>query len=670
MSGENNIEFKPEPDNRGTDILKDKARANPRDPAQSPESIEAVRTVASQAPQSTENPLAPQSTQIPALPILSSFFGATEAVTADTVKGAVMDALKNVTINGVSPNINGGSIDFNVETKPSASQQWNQANGINNSVLISPTPTLTPTPTPLINYPTETDTTLINQLVPTLTSSSVPTPTLFSTTTPDQSFTTQEQNQKIEDLKVEIPKVYASSKAEDSKVEDPKVDVPKVEVPKVEVPKVEVPKVEVPKVDDPKVEDPKVEASKVDTPKVDTPKVDTPKVDTPKVNIPAVETPEIDISMFSMAKPKTLKERVRELEEERDADSGVFSMAKPKSLKVDSGRNTIDDVIDQAESESKAVSSGEKRRGKDRIFDRIEEAIENEDYDKARKLNEQVKNRELETELRGEGKDRDRRSTKDIAEAEGIDTRGKSNKELREEILEKRRDAQEKADTRPTTEIQSIEVGKEVVQIIPVPVKRADDTDYRMIYVMAKSAVNLETDKSPPETLESPDNDDSFTNQEYWVPLGGGSGGNHPFKVSVKSGTDSSYKVFLRSSIVNGINGGPFTITGLNEDKPLSTEKFIIAEADVTFNPFKISDSGFTIKEVDAADTDEVKLEDNKQTKIRLLIAKITVEDMEGGGKALSAWQAVTTSFRAAVSFHNGTPVYILQSAPTHQSSI
>ena len=554
MSGENNIEFKSEPDNRPNDLLAKEAGSNPRDPARSPESVEAVRTVASQAPQSTENPLAPQSTQIPALPVLS-FFGATEAVTPDTVKGMFMDAMKNVTINGVSPNINGGSIDFNVETKSSASQQWNSVNGIN-------IPAIPLAPAPPSNYPTGADSTA-NQPAP---------PTNQQTT-------------------------------------------------------------------------PQGQASKV-------------------------ETPEIDLSMFSMAKPKTLKERARELEEERDADSEVFSMAKPKSLKVASSRNTIDDVIDQAESESKAVSGGERRRSKDRIFDRIEEAIENEDYDKARKLNEQVKNRELETELRGEGKDRDRRSTKDIAEAEGIDTSGKSNKELRQEILEKRRDAQEKADTRPTTEIQSIEVGKEVVQIIPVPVKRADDTDYRMIYVMAKSAVNLETDKSPPETLESPDNDDSFTNQEYWVPLGGGSGGNHPFKVSVKSGTDSSYKVFLRSSIINGTNGGPFTISGLNVDKPLSTEKFIIAEADVTSNPFKISDSGFTIKEVDAADTDEVKLEDNKQTKIRLLIAKITVEDIEGGGKALTAWQAITTSFRTAVSFHNGVPVYVLQAAPTHQSSI
>jgi hypothetical protein len=410
MSGENNIDFKSEPDNRANDLLANKALPNPRDPVGSPQTLEAVRTVANQAPPSTENPLAPQSTQIPALPILSSFFGATDAVTPDTVKGMFMDAMKNVTINGVSPNISGGSIDFNVETKSSASQQWNSANNIN----MPPTSLV---PAPLGGYSAEVSN-----------SASQPAPP------------TNQQN---------APQQPVQS----------------------------------------------------------------------------------DDDVFSMAKPKTLKERARELEDERMSDSEGFSMAKPKSLKTDLGRNTIDDVIDQAESESKAANGGggTRRRGKDRIFDKIEEAIENEDFDKARKLNERVKNRELETELRGEGKDRDRRSTKDIAESEGIDTKGKSSKELREEILEKRRGAakeKEGASGKEVSDFSTVEIGKQMVELVPIPIKSADGQDkYRMMYAMTTSVLDFtvdideEGDSKFFETLEG-ENSETWANDEYYLASG------------------------------------------------------------------------------------------------------------------------------------------------------
>ena len=552
MAGENNIEFKPQVDTRANDILADKARNNPRDPVQSPEAVEAVRTVAQQNP-SSENPIVP--TQAPPLPALSFFPTAEAALTPSEIKGAIVDLFKNVTINGNSPSINGNSIDFNINTNMSASQQWNQANGINNQ----------PPPSPAVPPTTQPD------------AAQTPAPT--PPTTPSSQTQPQATTQ-------------------------------------------------------PNQED--------------------------------------DTSVFSMAKPKTLKERARELEEERDADSSVFSMAKPKSLKTDLGRNVIDDVIDQAESESKAANGegGMRRRGKDKIFDKIEEAIENEDFDKARKLNERVKNRELETELRGEGKDRDRRSTKDIAESEGIDTKGKSSKELREEILEKRREAQEKSDTKPTTEIQSIEVGKAIVDLIPLPVKRADDTDYRMIYAMSKATVPLKSGGEVPNTLEGSENSDKFTDEEYWIPLGGGSG-THPFKISVDGGDNPTFKVFAASSIINGTNGGPFNITGLDVDTSFSGSNYIVAQATVTSNPFKISDDGFTISAVgeDASQTNEVLLEDGKQTKLRLLIGRIVAET-EGDSTKYTALQAVTTSFKTTVSFHNGVPVYVLQSAPTHQSKL
>lgn len=162
-------------------------------------------------------------------------------------------------------------------------------------------------------------------------------------------------------------------------------------------------------------------------------------------------------------------------------------------------------------------------------------------------------------------------------------------------------------------------------------------------------------------------------------------GGNHPFRITTKnalygSGQQPSYKIAYNSSIINGTNGGPFAITNINTDVPFPTGtsndfKFVVATATVTSNPFVVTDAGFTISLVDADETDEVLLEDGKQTKLRLLIGKITVEPLLDGegteiGKKLTPWQAVTTSFRTAVSFHNGVPVYILQVAPTHQSRI
>jgi hypothetical protein len=166
---------------------------------------------------------------------------------------------------------------------------------------------------------------------------------------------------------------------------------------------------------------------------------------------------------------------------------------------------------------------------------------------------------------------------------------------------------------------------------------------------------------------------------------GGGSDINFPFKITTTdslygSGKQPSFKVSHSSSIIDGTNGGPFDITNLNQDIPFATGtsnnfKFIVASATVTSNPFEVTDAGFTISLVDEGETDEVLIESGKQTKLRLLIGKITVEPItnSGGteiGKRLTPWQAVTTSFRTATSFHNGIPVYILQVAATHQSRI
>jgi hypothetical protein len=57
------------------------------------------------------------------------------------------------------------------------------------------------------------------------------------------------------------------------------------------------------------------------------------------------------------------------------------------------------------------------------------------------------------------------------------------------------------------------------------------------------------------------------------------------------------------------------------------------------------------------------------QTKLRLLIGKVTTETTDTGMK-LTPWQAITTSYRTVNSFYNGASVLVLEPAPTHQSRV
>ena len=145
----------------------------------------------------------------------------------------------------------------------------------------------------------------------------------------------------------------------------------------------------------------------------------------------------------------------------------------------------------------------------------------------------------------------------------------------------------------------------------------------------------------------------------------------HPFLLTVTGGDNPKYKVYVASSIINGTNGGPFAISDLDTDIEFSGTNFIVAEAEVTSSPFEISNDGFTISAIgdNEDDTNEVVLEDGKQTKLRLLIGKIVAETVNGE-TSYTVLQAVTTSFKTVVSFHNGIPVYVLQAAPTHQSRL
>lgn len=205
--------------------------------------------------------------------------------------------------------------------------------------------------------------------------------------------------------------------------------------------------------------------------------------------------------------------------------------------------------------------------------------------------------------------------------------------------------------------------------VTPLYVKSADGASAMVLYIQDSHTISIDPDTSIGDTIVDSMSKDNIAPSQYFLSGTGGGGDEFPFKITVKSGTNPKYKVSYNSSIINGTNGGPFNIIGLNEDKDIDDQSFIVAEANVTLNPFKISDEGFTIREVQEGETDEVVVASGNQTKLRLLIGKITVET-QGTGKLLRPWQAIKTSFRTTMSFYNGVIVFTLEPAPTHQSRV
>jgi hypothetical protein len=142
-----------------------------------------------------------------------------------------------------------------------------------------------------------------------------------------------------------------------------------------------------------------------------------------------------------------------------------------------------------------------------------------------------------------------------------------------------------------------------------------------------------------------------------------------PFYINVWEKNPNNWVFSISNgTIINGTNGGPFAIKGLKKEMSVSKD-FIVLEAEVTNNPFKISDDGFEVKMVDADDTDEVKITDGEQEKIRLLIGKV-LKIPDSSPAEYTALQACYTSYKTGVSFHNGVPVYVLHAAATHQSML
>lgn len=212
------------------------------------------------------------------------------------------------------------------------------------------------------------------------------------------------------------------------------------------------------------------------------------------------------------------------------------------------------------------------------------------------------------------------------------------------------------------------QANSESTQLLAVPFKRGDKGAPQMVYFVTAGYEAIEGEPQPYQNIKSAYGGSDWVPSDYWIPVGSGGGGGFPFEIIVESGSNPRYKISSNSSIINGINGGPFAINTLDSFKGISETQFIIAEATVTSEPFEITDDGFTIKEAGESETNEVVIDNGKQTKIRLLIGKILAKPIEGGGTQLEAHQAAYTSFRSAVNFHNGIPVYVLQAAPTHQS--
>ena len=102
----------------------------------------------------------------------------------------------------------------------------------------------------------------------------------------------------------------------------------------------------------------------------------------------------------------------------------------------------IADNIDKARKENNVDPGG-------KLQDRINDALDQGNERKAERLNNRIRKNEAEQELRGvdeNGNRKDRRSLRDIAKDEGVDTTRKTNDQIRQEILDKRKAEREKAE--------------------------------------------------------------------------------------------------------------------------------------------------------------------------------------------------------------------------------
>lgn len=142
--------------------------------------------------------------------------------------------------------------------------------------------------------------------------------------------------------------------------------------------------------------------------------------------------------------------------------------------------------------------------------------------------------------------------------------------------------------------------------------------------------------------------------------------GYHPFKILTSIVLDKPKYRLAKGSIQDGTNGAAIDLTGVIETDFDATAGYVVIEATVATD-LSLSDWKAVIVS-NVTDTAEVKMTTSdplRQEKIRLLIGKITLADIEA-----TVWQAWYTSARVSHGFLNGSLVRVLESAPTEASKI
>jgi hypothetical protein len=139
--------------------------------------------------------------------------------------------------------------------------------------------------------------------------------------------------------------------------------------------------------------------------------------------------------------PKWL-ERLPETTDKANKDSESIKSSLEKGADAMSkAAKDVEKAMTLSQQIAEDINKAEKENDIDpdgKLRDQVNEATDEGDFKKARRLNEKIADNEKDQELRGVGEKKDRRSVKDIAKEEGIDTFRKTNDQIREEILKKR----------------------------------------------------------------------------------------------------------------------------------------------------------------------------------------------------------------------------------------
>lgn len=133
----------------------------------------------------------------------------------------------------------------------------------------------------------------------------------------------------------------------------------------------------------------------------------------------------------------------------------------------------------------------------------------------------------------------------------------------------------------------------------------------------------------------------------------------HPFKLVYGARIDEWKVRSEGSSVVDGLSGTAFEITGMDTAK--TQDGVVVIEADV--DPSLVVSN---MRVVEAAPiTDEVTITSGQQTAMRFVVGKIY---RVGGSMRIS--QACWSAQRVVTAFYNGMMVKVFAPSPSHPSSL